>query len=352
MCPEHQRATHLRFAVSHVRLYRNWRTINSTRVSTSLSEKRASIRGSAPFSNRLVSLASTSTTKDATSPSAPLAPEIGRSHAQPMSTSRLFEYLQLESFQNQEIEAVFDRIAPSSDSDSSLPPLASTVNLSNLQSFLHERIDEIERLDDQAHGIIDDKRDDFRDERHNFAASEALQVLQLLGARRRGPTNEGTLSKDEFVIAVRSKATEIDFRRTLPITASMLLVGSSVGIMSPALPFIVSELGLSSTQFGLTVSAFALSRMLSNVPAAIAVERHGRKPYMTYSLAVVAVATAGVGISGSFEELYLCRFLTGTSLRPFSSACTVSHDLLEIRCGCCCAGDERHNDNDGHKHSS
>jgi Major Facilitator Superfamily len=287
---------------------------------------------------------SSTSTKEASSPS-PLAPEISLSKAHPFSASRLFEYLKLESYQNQEIEAVFDRISPStSDRDSSSsPPL--TVNQSNLQAFLHERIREIERLDDEAHGIVAD----FREERHSFAEREARQVMQLLGAKGGGPTNELTLSKEEFVNAVRSKATEIDFRRTLPITASMLLVGSSVGIMSPALPFIVSELGLSSTQFGLTVSAFALSRMLSNVPAAIAVERHGRKPYMTYSLAVVAVATAGVGISGSFEELYLCRFLTGTSLQStvFDRMCSLSR-IMKIRCGCCCVGNECHDDNDGH----
>jgi Major Facilitator Superfamily len=346
VCPKKPATRALR---PHFVRFEDWNSITS-RPNTCLPQKSSSPDLCTPFSSQVASLSSSST-KEASSPSNPLAPETSLSKAQPFTPSRLFEYLQLESYQNQEIEAVFDRISPStSDRDSSSsPPL--TVNQSNLQAFLHERVREIERLDDEAHGIVGDGQADFREERHSFAEREARQVMQLLGAKGRGPTNELSLSKEEFVNAVRSKATEIDFRRTLPITASMLLVGSSVGIMSPALPFIVSELGLSSTQFGLTVSAFALSRMLSNVPAAIAVERHGRKPYMTYSLAVVAVATAGVGISGSFEELYLCRFLTGTSLQSavFERMCSVSR-IMKIRCGCCCVGNECHNDNDGHQH--
>jgi hypothetical protein len=230
-----------------------------------------------------------------------------------MPPSRLYEYLQLETFRNEEIGDAFDRITRSAQGDPTEPLL----NAGNLQAFFYERILEEERLENDVDAIT------FRDERLLFASDEALRALHLLADGQGGVASDMHLTKEEFVGALRSKATKIDLRRTLPITSSMLLVGSSVGIMSPALPFIVSELGLSSTQFGLTVSAFALSRMLSNVPAAIAVERHGRKPYMTYSLAVVAVATTGVGLAGSFEELYLCRFLTGMGVAALATSATM-----------------------------
>jgi len=82
-------------------------------------------------------------------------------------------------------------------------------------------------------------------------------------------------------------------------------------------------LGLSTTQYGLVVSAFALAKLLGNVPSAILVERHGRKPYLTYSLAVLAVATAGVGVATSFEELYLTRFVAGVGVAAMSTGATL-----------------------------
>jgi MFS family permease len=73
----------------------------------------------------------------------------------------------------------------------------------------------------------------------------------------------------------------------------------------------------------MTVSAFGLAKMAANIPSAIAVERHGRKPYMTYSLAVVALGVGGIGMAGSFEELYVCRLLTGLGVAALSTAGTM-----------------------------
>jgi MFS family permease len=72
-------------------------------------------------------------------------------------------------------------------------------------------------------------------------------------------------------------ASSVDMKRTLPITISMLLVGSSVGIITPVMPFVVENLGLTPGQYGMVVSAFAAAKMSCNVPSAILVERHGRK---------------------------------------------------------------------------
>jgi MFS family permease len=67
----------------------------------------------------------------------------------------------------------------------------------------------------------------------------------------------------------------------------------------------------------------SLAKMAANIPSAIAVERHGRKPYMVYSLILVSIGVGGIGIASSFEELYVCRLLTGVGVSFLSGAATM-----------------------------
>lgn len=217
-----------------------------------------------------------------------------------LSPRRLYQYFKLRTYQPAELGAVFDEIV---GDDKEL-------NQENLQAYLIRRIRHME-------GIVDNDDDDPHEApRRSFATLEAQQVLKLLGS-----TTSSTRS--EFVNAMSSMATKVDMRRSLPITVSMLLVGSSVGIMTPAMPFIMSHLELTHAQFGLVISAFALSKMIGNIPSAILVERHGRKPYLTYSLLIVGIGTGCVGLSSSFEELFLCRLLAGAGVAALSTGATM-----------------------------
>jgi MFS family permease len=112
-------------------------------------------------------------------------------------------------------------------------------------------------------------------------------------------------------------------KRTWPITSSMMLIGASVGVVTPAMPFVVENMGLTTSEYGLVVLAFALARMAANVPSAIAIERHGRRPYMIHSMALIAVGVGGIGIATSFEELYLCRLMTGVGVSLLGCAATL-----------------------------
>ena len=84
----------------------------------------------------------------------------------------------------------------------------------------------------------------------------------------------------------------------MPMATSMLLVGSCVGMISPIMPYIVEDLSLTVAQFGYVVSAFGAAKLLGNIPSAILVERHGRKPYLVYSLLAIGAGTAGIGFAG------------------------------------------------------
>ena len=75
--------------------------------------------------------------------------------------------------------------------------------------------------------------------------------------------------------------------------------GTSVGILIPCMPLLVSQLNIPPSEFGLVVSAFGLSKLIGNIPSGYFVEKYGRKPSM-----MVGLGMCGVGL-GSIGE-YFC----------------------------------------------
>ena len=136
--------------------------------------------------------------------------------------------------------------------------------------------------------------------------------------------NSITVTKSSFRNHLLKLASEVDTRRTVPIAISMLLVGSSVGIVTPVMPFVVDSIGLSPGQYGVVVSAFALAKIVGNVPSAILVERHGRKPYLVHSLLLVSLGVGGIGLATQFEHLFVCRLFTGLGVAALSTAATMT----------------------------
>lgn len=158
-----------------------------------------------------------------------------------------------------------------------------------------------------------------KDELHQYLRHPADKddIWQALG----GHNNH--ITREQFVDALQDRASRVDWGQTWPIVVSMLLVGTSVGVTTPAMPFVVQQLQFTAGQYGTVVSAFGLAKMIGNIPAAVLVERHGRKPYMTYSLGVIAVAVGGMGLATNFEQLYLCRLFTGLGVAALSTAGTL-----------------------------
>eukprot|EP00553_Chaetoceros_curvisetus_P002596 CAMPEP_0204619310 /NCGR_PEP_ID=MMETSP0717-20131115/5725_1 /ASSEMBLY_ACC=CAM_ASM_000666 /TAXON_ID=230516 /ORGANISM="Chaetoceros curvisetus" /LENGTH=451 /DNA_ID=CAMNT_0051633287 /DNA_START=167 /DNA_END=1522 /DNA_ORIENTATION=- len=132
------------------------------------------------------------------------------------------------------------------------------------------------------------------------------------------------MTKTQFQTRLESLATELDTSKTIPLSASMLLVGSSVGIIIPIMPSVVANLGLSAGQYGVVVSSFAFAKLFANVPAAVFVEKHGRKPYLVYSLVVISMGVGGIGLASQFEHLIVCRTLTGLGVSLLSTAATLT----------------------------
>ena len=219
----------------------------------------------------------------------------------PMPLSKLYRYLDLETFRDTELNAVFNRISRGDQ----------RVNRSNIEQFLLERI----RVLEKENGIVGDETD-VEEHRRKYASRETTRFLRVWD-------NGDAFDRQTFVNTILVKASQVDVARALPVTVSMLLVGSSVGVLTPAMPFVVEELGLTASQYGFVVSAFPLAKMAWNIPSAIAVERYGRKPFMSNSLVLIAIGVGGIGLASHMEELYLCRLLTGAGVSLLSAAGTL-----------------------------
>jgi len=132
------------------------------------------------------------------------------------------------------------------------------------------------------------------------------------------------LYRQAFITHVQSMASTINYTQSLPIAINMFVVGSSVGMIVPMMPWLVYEFGLSTGQYGWVVGSFAIAKCLGNIPSTIGVERYGRKPMFTYSLIVVGCGVGMMGLSTQFEHLILCRLCTGLGVAALSTAATLS----------------------------
>lgn len=252
----------------------------------------------------------------------------------------MYRYLGLETFSDDELNSAFDRIV-----HPAIDPTGRT-NSAATQKHLWQGTDSAVLTEDTVHDFILHRIHDFEQEqqhdnttqsaatlaietptdadeinrqRHDYATIQVKQFLRHFDTAQQQP-----ITKSEFRETMISMAETVDYRKTMPITVSMLMVGTSVGIISPVMPFVVESMGLTTGQYGLVVSAFALAKIAGNVPSAVLVERHGRKPYMVHSLSLIALGTGGIGLAYNFEQLYVCRLLVGIGVAALSSASTMS----------------------------
>ncbi len=96
----------------------------------------------------------------------------------------------------------------------------------------------------------------------------------------------------------------------LTFALSMLLYVDRVAISTARGP-ITSELGLSDTQFGWVLSAFALGYALLQAPAGLIADRYGARFALTSVVALWSVFTALTGVARGYVALLVYRFLFG-----------------------------------------
>lgn len=103
----------------------------------------------------------------------------------------------------------------------------------------------------------------------------------------------------------------LEHEQLLMISISTVLVMAGQGVIAPVLPLFAEEFGVGAAAIGLTLSFFALARLILNVPLGVLSDRYGRRMLLIAGPLVTAVGMVGSGMSGSIEVLLAWRFVAG-----------------------------------------
>jgi len=95
------------------------------------------------------------------------------------------------------------------------------------------------------------------------------------------------------------------------VSVATVLVMMGQGILGPVLPLFARELGFGATAAGAAVGAFALARLLFNVPLGALSDTRGRRLLIVGGPLVAAVGMAGSGLANGIFTLVLWRFVAG-----------------------------------------
>ena len=114
-----------------------------------------------------------------------------------------------------------------------------------------------------------------------------------------------------------------EHERLFMISVSTVLVMAGQGVVSPVLPLFAKEFDVSTATIGLTLSSFALARLILNVPLGVLSDRAGRRILLISGPLVTAVGMVGSGFAGGIGDLLAWRFLAGAGSAMYMTGAIV-----------------------------
>ena len=87
----------------------------------------------------------------------------------------------------------------------------------------------------------------------------------------------------------------------------MVMAGQGVG--GPVLPLYARDFGVSTTVVGLTLTVFALARLILNVPAGLIADRFGRRILLVGGPILTSIGMFGSGFANNISSLLMPRSL-------------------------------------------
>jgi len=99
--------------------------------------------------------------------------------------------------------------------------------------------------------------------------------------------------------------------RLLMISFSTVLVTAGQGVIAPVLPLFQREFDVSAGVVGLTLSLFALARLVLNVPLGVLCDRRGRRLLLVGGPLVTAAGMVGTGLAQEIGQLLAARAVAG-----------------------------------------
>ncbi len=107
------------------------------------------------------------------------------------------------------------------------------------------------------------------------------------------------------------------------LCGATFLVMAGQGVVSPVLPLYAKEFGVSATMVGLTLTVFALARLLVNVPAGMIADRFGRRVLLVGGPVITSIGMFGSGQADDIWELLVWRFIAGGGSAFFMSGAMI-----------------------------
>lgn len=102
-----------------------------------------------------------------------------------------------------------------------------------------------------------------------------------------------------------------EFEKLLVLCFATFLVMAGQGVIGPVLPLYAKNFGVSATVVGLTLTVFALARLILNVPAGMIADRFGRRILLIGGPILTSIGMFGSGFAGDIWSLLIWRFIAG-----------------------------------------
>jgi MFS family permease len=119
---------------------------------------------------------------------------------------------------------------------------------------------------------------------------------------------------------------QVKMKGRLPVILNLSLVSGlvilGVSIISPVLPQYALSFSIPIAVIGWAISAFALARMLLDVPAGFLADRFGKKGVMIVGLVLIILSSVGAGLASSYQWLILARVVEGVGSALYITSAT------------------------------
>jgi len=113
-------------------------------------------------------------------------------------------------------------------------------------------------------------------------------------------------------------------RQRLSVILNLSLVSGcvilGVSIISPVLPQYALSFSIPVALVGWAISAFALARVLTDIPAGLLADRFGRKRIMILGLILIVLSATGAGLADTYAWLIFARVMGGIGSALYMTA--------------------------------
>ena len=120
---------------------------------------------------------------------------------------------------------------------------------------------------------------------------------------------------------LRAKFQEAE--KLLILCGATFLVMAGQGVVGPVLPLYARDFGVSATMVGLTLTVFALARLILNIPAGLIADRFGRRVLLIGGPILTSIGMFGSGFAGDIWSLLIWRFVAGAGSAFFMSGALI-----------------------------